>query len=147
MVIFNQSSWSSWLISSKRCTHAHTFISKWESLDKFKEKDDWIYINTFGVSISNYFYLSLGGGTASATCKSNSEVRQKVPSKAIGHKVGIWNSFSLDGSLDASLDPEMMFNWINCLGTIHINSKLGREEPLKPTNISLYIMWVSWFPI
>ncbi|KAL4645149.1 hypothetical protein ACB092_02G215500 [Castanea dentata] len=78
--------------------------------------------------------------TASATSKCNSVVGQKVPSKAIGHKVGIRNSFSLNGSSDASLDPEMMFNWINCLGTIDINSKLGQEEPLKPTNISLYII-------
>ena len=68
----------------------------------------------------------------------NSEVGQKVPRKAIGQKVGLWNSFGLDGTSDASLDPEMMFKWIDCLGTIHSTSKLGWEEPLKPTNISLY---------
>ena len=138
-VIFNRSSWwSSWLTCSKRHRRTPIYKQMRKSQTSLKRKMIEFYTNTFGVSISNYFYFV--PWWSCGTCKSNSEVRQKVPSKAIGNKVGIWNSFSLDGSPDASLGPEMMFNWLDCMDTIHITSKLGREEPLKPTNISLYIM-------
>ena len=121
--------------------------NKWRNsrLKKLRRKMIEFYANTIYVwgSISNYHYFV--SRRSCGTCMS--KVRQKVPSKAIGHKVGIWNCFSLDWSPHTGLEPKKMCSWLDRMDSIHISSKLGWDEPLKPTHISLNISFFTTYLI